>query len=133
MTIAEVSKKYGMTQDTLRYYEKVGMIPPVPRTRSGLRDFDEESCRWVELAKCMRSAGLPVEVLVEYTRLFREGDTTIGERRELLMNQLRQLEEQKAAIEETMERLKFKISRYEEALVTGVLDWKLEDVSKKRA
>ena len=54
MTIAEVSKKYELSADTLRYYERIGLIPPVPRTRSGIRDYDESSCGWVEVTKCMR-------------------------------------------------------------------------------
>lgn len=51
MTITEVSKTYGMSQDTLRYYERIGLIPKVRRTKSGIRDYDEESCRWIELVK----------------------------------------------------------------------------------
>ena len=57
MTIKEVSEKYGISQDTLRYYERVGMIPPVTRTAGGIRDYKEKDLAWVELAKCMRSAG----------------------------------------------------------------------------
>lgn len=76
MTIAMVSRRYGLSQDTLRYYERVGMIPPVHRTESGLRDYTEEDCRWVELAKCMRGAGLPVEKMVAYVKLCRQGDET---------------------------------------------------------
>ena len=53
MTISEVSEKFGLTPDTLRYYERIGLIPPVPRTRSGLRDYDESSCNWIEFIKCM--------------------------------------------------------------------------------
>lgn len=56
MTISEVSEKYGLTPDTLRYYERIGLIPPVPRTKSGLRDYDESSCNWIEFIKCMRGA-----------------------------------------------------------------------------
>ena len=56
MTISEVSKKYDITADTLRYYERIGLIPPVPRTKSGVRDYDESSCNWVNFIKCMRSA-----------------------------------------------------------------------------
>ncbi|WP_281691507.1 MerR family DNA-binding transcriptional regulator, partial [Neglectibacter timonensis] len=52
MTIAEVSRKYDITADTLRYYEKIGLIPPVPRSKSGIREYDEESCKWIELMKC---------------------------------------------------------------------------------
>ena len=58
MTIAEVSKKYDISADTLRYYERIGLIPPVNRNRSGIRDYTEADCRWVEFAKCMRGAGL---------------------------------------------------------------------------
>ena len=54
MTIAEVSKKYDITADTLRYYERIGLIPPVPRTKSGIRDYDDVSCGWIELMICMR-------------------------------------------------------------------------------
>ena len=70
MTIAEVSKKYDLTPDTIRYYEKEGLIPKVPRTQNGIRDFDEESCGWIEFIKCMRSAGMEIEILKRYVELF---------------------------------------------------------------
>ena len=69
MTIAEVSAKYGLSADTLRYYERIGLLPEVKRNKSGIRDYTEEDCRWVEFIKCMRSAGLPIEVLIEYMAL----------------------------------------------------------------
>ena len=69
MTIKEVSQKYNISQDTLRYYERVGMIPKVTRTASGIRDYQESDLSWVELVICMRSAGLPVEALIEYVEL----------------------------------------------------------------
>lgn len=123
MNIKEVSERYHISQDTLRYYERVGMIPPVTRTSGGKRDYQEEDLRWVQLAVCMRSAGLPVESLIEYVDLFMQGDSTIPARLELLKEQLEQLQNQKENIEETMSRLSWKIERYEEALKTGVLDW----------
>ena len=61
MTIKEVSEKYQITQDTLRYYERIGMIPAVPRTSGGIRNYGEADLGWIELALCMRNAGLPVE------------------------------------------------------------------------
>ncbi|GFI50547.1 MAG: MerR family transcriptional regulator [Lachnospiraceae bacterium] len=123
MTISEVSKKYGISQDTLRYYERIGVIPPVHRTGSGLRDYTEEDCGWVELAGCMRSAGLPLEALTEYVRLCQEGDSTIPDRRRLLLEQKDILSKQLKAIQETMERLEYKISCYDRAMETGVLIW----------
>jgi len=128
LTISEVSELYGLSPDTLRYYERVGMIPPVNRTPSGLRDFTELDCRWVELAKCMRGAGLPVEVMIEYVRLVQQGDRTIEARRDLLVEQRVHLLAQKVAIENMLEKLNYKIGRYEEAVETSVLSWDPEEV-----
>ncbi|MGN0315238.1 MAG: MerR family transcriptional regulator [Fusicatenibacter sp.] len=131
MTIKEVSEKYGLSQDTLRYYERVGMIPPVNRTAAGIRSYTEEDLRWVELAKCMRSAGLPVEAMIEYVRLFQEGDSTLSARLQLLTRQREVLLEQRRHIDATLNRLDQKISRYKEAVQTGVLNWPSEKESKK--
>ena len=127
MTIKEVAEKYGVSQDTLRYYERVKVIPPVTRTASGIRNYQEEDLRWVELAVCMRNAGLSIESLIEYQRLFHAGDETIPARLSLLREQIEILAEEKTHIEETMERLNYKISRYEEALRTGKLIWKKDE------
>lgn len=123
MTINEVSKKYKVTCDTLRYYERIGVIPEVHRNSSGIRDYTEEDLRWVELALCMRNAGLSIETLVEYQRLYQEGDSTIKARLYLLTEQMDILKEQKKQIEDTMDRLSYKISRYKIALETGKLTW----------
>ena len=123
MTIKEVSEKYEIFQDTLRHYERVGMIPPVTRTASGIRDYQESDLGWVELAKCMRSAGLPVEAMIEYVKLTQEGDATIPARLQLLKEQRESLLEQKEKINATLERLNYKIGRYELAAETGVLTW----------
>lgn len=130
MTIKEVSEKYEISQDTLRYYERVGMIPTVTRTAGGIRNYSEEDLRWVGLAKCMRSAGLPVEAMIEYVRLFQEGDSTIPARLQLLVDQREALLEQLRQIDATLNRLNYKISRYEEAVQTGVLRWETDGGSK---
>ena len=127
MTIKEVSETYHISQDTLRYYERMRMIPRVHRTPGGIRDYQAEDLRWVELAICMRGAGLPIEVMVDYLRLFQEGDNTIPARLELLNEQMEHLREQKAQLEATMERLSYKIKHYEEALQTGKLVWDKRD------
>lgn len=123
MTIKEVSEKYGISQDTLRYYERVRMIPRVTRTAGGIRDYQEEDLGWVELAICMRNAGLPVEVMIEYLDLYQQGDSTIPARLDLLKGQMEALEEQKKKLEQTMDKLSYKISVYEKALETGKLVW----------
>ncbi|MGH4037577.1 MAG: MerR family transcriptional regulator [Sphaerochaeta sp.] len=123
MTIKKTSERYGISEHTLRYYEKIGMIPPVTRTSSGIRDYKDEDLEWVELVICMRNAGLPVKDIVEYLRLFQMGDSTIVERLNLLLSQQKILLEQKKNIDETLNRLNYKISRYEIAVKTGKLTW----------
>ncbi len=113
MTISQVSKKYELSADTLRYYERIGLIPPVPRNQSGLRDYNQESCNWVEFIKCMRSAGLPIEVLIEYDKLFRQGDKTITARKELLIEQREILSHKIEDMQQTLSRLDYKIELYE--------------------
>ncbi|MBR6790242.1 MAG: MerR family transcriptional regulator [Oscillospiraceae bacterium] len=114
MTIAEVSRKYDLTPDTLRYYERVGLIPAVPRTPGGQRDYGEEECRWVEFIKCMRAAGLPVETLIRYVALFQQGDATREERLQILVEQRALLKKRLIAMEETIARLDRKIEHYEQ-------------------
>ena len=105
-------------------------ITSVSRTSGGIRDYQEEDLKWVELALCMRSAGLPIEVMIEYLDLYQKGDETIPARLELLSNQMEVLQEQKKQLEATMNRLAYKISKYEEAMKTGKLVWD-EDCVKK--
>lgn len=123
MTIKEVSETYGIPAETLRYYERVGVIPPVTRTRGGVRDFSPEDIAWVETAKCMRAAGMSVEALAEYLRLFRAGDETVPARLELLKKQRELLLAQQEKLKNSIEKLNYKISRYEIAAKTGKLTW----------
>lgn len=117
MTIAQVSKAYDISPDTLRYYERVGLIPPVHRTAGGIRDYDEVDCNWIAFAKCMRGAGIQVDALVRYVELFQVGDDTQEERKRILVQQRDQLLDRMAKMQETLERLEQKIQRYEQLIV----------------
>lgn len=117
MTITEVSEKFDVSQDTLRYYERIGLIPRVNRNKSGIRDYTKEDCKWVEFIKCMRSAGLTIEVLIEYVGMFQQGDATIEARKELLAEQRKQLISRMEDMKKSLERLNYKIEQYENAVV----------------
>ena len=119
MTIAEVSRKYDISADTLRYYERIGLIPPVPRTRGGLRDYGEESCGWNQLMKCMRAAGVQIEALIEYVDLFQQGDATLDARKALLVEQRDQLVSRMAEMQASLDLLNQKIARYEQGMMTA--------------
>ena len=114
MTISEVSKKYNLTADTIRYYERIGLIPPVHRNSSGNRDFLEEDCNWVEFIKCMRNAGLSIEALIDYVAMFQKGNETVKSRKNLLIEQRELLVERIESMKATLERLDMKIDGYEE-------------------
>lgn len=118
MTISEVSKKYGIPADTLRYYEKEGLIPFVNRTESGLRDYTEKDCGWVEFIKCMRSAGLSVETLKTYVALFQKGKRTLGARKDLLLAERDRLQARMNELQQTLARLNYKIEVYESAIAS---------------
>jgi DNA-binding transcriptional MerR regulator len=117
MKIAEVSEKYGISSDTLRYYERIGLVPPVNRNGGGIRDYTELDIRRVEFAKCMRSAGLPVEVLIDYIGLVQQGDSTIEARKEILMEQRELLVARMAQMQKTLDILDHKIEVYEKAVL----------------
>jgi DNA-binding transcriptional MerR regulator len=117
MKIAEVSEQFGMSVDTLRYYERVGLIPPVHRNEGGIRDYNELDLRRVDFIKCMRGAGLPVEVLIEYMGLVQQGDQTIEARKEILIEQRNLVAARMEEMQKTLDRLTYKIEVYEKALL----------------
>lgn len=113
MTIAEVSSRYNISADTLRYYERIGLIPAVHRSKSGIRDYNEDDCNWVEFVRCMRSAGIQIEALIEYVALFQQGDSTSAARLQILQEQRDQLAKRIEEMKATLERLNYKVKRYE--------------------
>ena len=117
MKIAEVSEHYGISADTLRYYERVGLIPPVHRNEGGIRDYNELDLRRVDFIKCMRKAGLPVEVLIEYVGLVQQGDQTIEARKEILIEQRELLIARMQEMQKTLELVNHKIEVYENAVL----------------
>ena len=117
MKIAEVSEQYGISSDTLRYYERVGLIPPVNRNESGIRDYSELDLRRVDFIKCMRSAGLPIEVLIDYVALVQKGDKTIEARKEILKEQRALLATRMEAMQKTLDILDHKLEVYEKAVL----------------
>ena len=127
MTIKEVCSRFGISPDTLRYYERVGVIPEVHRTPGGIRDYTEEDLGWVETAACFRSAGMPIELLIEYVRLYKEGDSTIAERCALLRKARERILAERQKCDDALRKMEYKIRVYEKAVRTGRLDWDGDD------
>ena len=130
MTIAEASKKVNLSADTLRYYERIGLIPEVNRTESGIRNYTEEDLGWIEFSKCMRNAGMSIEALIEYIKLYKKGDVTLEARKQLLISQKDVIKERLEEIQNTFDRINYKIKNYEKLLVEREKDL-LKKKSKK--
>ncbi|MDR1924398.1 MAG: MerR family transcriptional regulator, partial [Planctomycetaceae bacterium] len=110
-------KKYGLSADTLRYYERIGLIPKIHRTEGGIRDYSESDCDWIGFIKCMRNAGVQVEALVEYVALFQKGDSTHNARKQILIVQRQKIQERITEMQSTLDRLTVKIENYNHLLV----------------
>lgn len=117
MTIAEVAARFDLTQDTLRYYEKVGLIPKVKRTSGGIRNYTEYDCGWIDFIKCMRNSGVQVDALVEYVKLFEQGASTADARKQILIRERDRIATQVSEMQSTLDRLNTKIERYEKDII----------------
>ena len=134
MKIMEVSEKYKIPTATLRYYERIGIIPPVNRNKSGIRDYTEQDCAAVEFAQCMRSAGVSIEGLIEYMRLFQEGDKTRAARQEILLEEKANLEKRIEEMTAVSERLEYKLKNYYKCdnIAKKVLAIKKKTITRKK-
>ncbi len=80
LTIQQTASRTGLSEHTLRYYEKIGLIPPVERAPNGHRRYSDEDLGWIDFLKCLRSTGMPVAQMIEFTHLTHAGEHTIQAR-----------------------------------------------------
>lgn len=113
LTIREVAEKYDLKPDTLRYYERIGLLPKIPRRENGNRYYTEGMQDWIEMIVCLRHSDVPVEALIDYAEMLRQGDNTLEAREDLLREQLANIEEKRHNLDRSIKRLKHKISLYE--------------------
>lgn len=112
ITIQEVAEKYDLSKDTLRYYEKEGLVGPIEKNKSGSREYQDSDLERIEFVKCMRSAGLSIAVLKEYIKLYEEGESTKEARISLLEKEREALKEKIDCMEEAYKKLNYKIEYY---------------------
>lgn len=127
MNIAQVSKKFDITKETLRYWERLGLLPEIPRNESGYRDYGEYELNWVFFIQVMRKAGVSIEALVEFVELYRLKTDTRAAQKQLLIEQRDKLEQQKREIEKTLNYLNYKLDNFE----SHVLNYEIEKLHYK--
>ena len=122
MTIKEVSEKFNLSKDTLRFYEKKGLIGPVKKTKSGIRDYEGQDLKRIEFIKCMRNAELPIDVLKKYIDLYKSGKETKEERKKLLENQQKIIKAKIDKMQKAYKLLTDKIDLYNSGKIDEYLD-----------
>ena len=120
MVISQVAQKFNISQDTLRYYEKEGLIGPISK-ENGIRNYTENDINRIEFVKCMRSAGVEIKVLRKYLELFKSGEDTLEQRRDILINQQDILAEKIEKMTSAYNKLKYKIKLYDAKLLESKL------------
>ena len=116
MNIKKVSDLTGVSADTIRYYERIGLIPPVTRNQSGIRDFTEREIGLLEFVRCFRKAGVSAEALIDYVTLLEEGEGTEEARLAILKEQAEKLDARLEELWAARERLAYKIDNYQEVI-----------------
>jgi DNA-binding transcriptional MerR regulator len=115
-TIQDAAAETGVSRDTLRYYERIGILPGISRSKSGHRRFTDDDMGWIKLVQCLRATGMPIEDLHAYAELVQQGDATAPERLRLLQDHRRRIQEDMAELATTLDLVERKISGYDQLL-----------------
>lgn len=128
MNIKKVSEQLGISSDTIRYYERIGLVPAISRDKNGVRNFTDIDIQRLDFIKCMRHAGLSIESLHEYMHLYSlNDDRIIPARKRILEEEAEKLDERIASLQETRAYLQHKIDVYDSQLTQATNDLKLSE------
>ena len=116
MTIREIAAKTKMSTDTLRYYERIGLLPPVPRNAAGIRNYDEYFVNFINFIKKLKASGMSLEHIIDYIRLAEMGDATIQERKKLLAEARETLLDKINSLQLVAELADYQLRNYENLL-----------------
>jgi len=115
MKISDLAKRCGLSAHTLRYYERIGLLPYADRDRSGQRDYDASILSWIEFVGRLKTTGMPIRDMLLYAKLADKGKTTFSERREMLEEHRERVRTHMADLETCLRVLDGKIASYAEA------------------
>jgi DNA-binding transcriptional MerR regulator len=114
MRIAEAAARSGLSIDTIRFYEKSGVLPEIQRGADGQRRFSAENIDWLTLLYWLRETGMPMKTMYRFACLYRAGDHTMPARKEILLSHAEHLKKRRADLDRCKEVLDYKIAIYEE-------------------
>jgi DNA-binding transcriptional MerR regulator len=113
-TIQQVAEQTGLSEHTLRYYERIGLITPIDRASNGHRRYSEDDIGWINFVRRLRSAGMPIAAVQHYVELQRQGSATLAARLELLKAHRRAVRQQIQELTEHLDVIEYKIQYYSE-------------------
>jgi DNA-binding transcriptional MerR regulator len=102
----------GFSLDTLRYYERIGLLPKIRRTAAGRRVFSEIDLKWLELLRCLRDTGMPIADMLQFVWLMNGGAATATERAQVLAAHHQRVEDQIIRLQSHLEQIRRKIDVY---------------------
>ena len=117
MTIKEVAEKTGVSADTLRYYERIGLLPAVPRKPNGIRDYDEFFIDWIAFIQDLKSVGMSLEAILDYISLAKLGEVSRKERKQLLVEVQHILLNKIKMLHTMMEKNNYHLEHYDDVLL----------------
>ena len=112
-TPGQVVEKTGFSLDTLRYYERIGLLDDIARNSGGQRVFTEDDVAWLRILRCLRDTGMPIQRMVRYAELARGGEETVAERLELLREHDRDIDDKIAHLRVEQDHIRAKIGYYQ--------------------
>ncbi|WP_294757120.1 MerR family transcriptional regulator [uncultured Lactobacillus sp.] len=118
MTINEISKKFSLSKDTLRYWEKEKLIPTVKRDKNGYRVYDTKEQNWVFYIMVLRKAGMSIKKLKKFVNLYMKYSSTAEIRKHLLIVQRSQLNKEIINIKKTVNYIDYKIDHFDDQLLS---------------
>lgn len=113
---AQTVELTGFSLDTLRYYERIGLIEPVRRAAGGRRRYSADDLEWLDTLRCLRATGMPIARMKQFADQVRAGAHTYAERLELLEEHDRTVAAQLALLEEQRSKVRAKIAYYRGAV-----------------
>jgi DNA-binding transcriptional MerR regulator len=119
-SIQRAAAETGLSPDTLRYYERIGVLPGVARSPSGHRRYGEGDIGWIKLVQCLRATGMPIEELHQYAMLMQQGDSTARQRLQLLEGHRTRINEEMRELTTALELVERKIAGYDALLRDGL-------------
>lgn len=125
-SIGEVAEKLNLPTSTIRYYDKEGLLPFIKRNGSGIRMFAESDISMLEIIECLKSTGMPIKDIKQFSNWCTKGDLSLQERYDMFLERRKSVEEQIAILQKSLEKIDHKCWYYKTALDAGT-----ENIHKK--